>query len=343
MAPVRQLRVGGVWLRYVGAVAEHKSSRVWPHGSELLSWRMDPRVSHRVLNRGGVLVEEFTGTRRTWLGKLTEPTADGEYAARGLWSEAAGVYAVDSDFEATGSTTEAISEAIDRGALTWILPADTPEIVWGTPTQPIKLVDLLDNAHTGASMRWWVDADGVFRTGYDPTVPNFVVPRLVAGRGLTLAEDTYFSHLLGKYFDSSAGFPTVLVGDAAAAAEFGYQERVVDLTAMGVIDEAAAISELQGRLALTGARLGWAENLNLGYGQITNPGGRAVALSTPQAGHMVQLAGVRDRSRPGVPSPNTNIVIARDEYVVGAPTVLLEPMGKAPRDYEALAISGAAA
>lgn len=337
------IRIGGTWLRAIGPFADVTHIHAWPHGFDQATWRMPPTLRHPTLDRGGAIVEAFVGGIRRGIGRLAEPAADGQYVANGAWSEAAGVYAVDAGGDATVSTNEAIQAAIDRGALTWTLPPDTAEIVWGEPTQPLKLLQLLDEATKGAGMRWWIDADGAFRITADPTEPSYVVPQVAAGRGLTLAEDDYYSHLVGTYLGAGPVFATVTVGDDDAAARWGYREAPVDLTDMGLIDSTIATSELTGRLELTGARLQFAQQLQAGFGQITTPGGTPVSLASPRAGQMVRLMGITDQSRPAGNRPYTDIVIGRSTYTDGAPTLSLAPVGLAARNLEDILVRGAAA
>ncbi len=343
---MRNVRVGGIWLASIGAFTDVATSHIWPRGCEQLTFRMAPKTTHPVLDRGGALAEGFDGGVRTWMGRLAEPGGNGEYVANGTWSEAAGVLALNSAGDATDSTLDAISTAIDSGALpNWVLPAGTPDVVWGAPTDPMPLLEFLDKAYNGVGQRWWVDADGVFRVGTDPTMPTYHVPHAAAGKGLTLAEDTYFSHLVGQYVATGPVLTTVTVGDADAAAWFGYKQARTDLSGMGVITEPTAIAQLQARLDLVGARMGFAENLDLGYGEITTPGGVPVSLTMPVActragGVMVRLLGVRDRTRAGGLHSTTDVVVARSVYADGAATLQLTPAGKAPRDLQELLAGG---
>lgn len=339
----RQVRVGGMWLRQIGAFDQLTVVHSWPHGSEECTWTMRPTTSHPLLDRGGALVEVFDGGVRTWWGKLTEPSGSGEYAAHGGWSQAAGVYALDGSGNATNTVDTAVDAArpydattnpTGRGAVSWTRPASLLSTAWGTPGEPMKLGDLLDQALAGQGLVWYVDADGAVRASANPTTPNFYVPRAVTGRSLTLAEDDYYSHLVGTYLATGPVYATVTVGDATAAARWGYKEAPVDLTGMGIITSGTATSELNARLALTGARLGYAENLELGFGQITTPGGTPVALTEVRAGHVLRLLGVADRTRPSGDVPVTDVVIARSSYIDGAATVQLTPMGKAPRNLQ---------
>jgi hypothetical protein len=343
---MRAVRVGGIWLHSIGPYADVTTSHIWPHGDDEASWRMRPTTSHPVLSRGGALVEVFNGGRRCWRGHLTEPGGSGEYHANGSWSEATGVYAINSSGDATNDLNEAVDVAIAAGKVSWTRPASLKAAPWGDSDQPLLLTELLDKGTTGQGLRWWVDPDGKCRVAPDPTTPSYYVPHAAAGHGLTLAEDTYYSHLVGQYLATGPVYKTVTVGNASAAAWFGYKEGLVDLTGAGVIDVSAAIAELNGRLALVGARMGFAENLTLGKGEITR-GGVPVPLTMPTAssrygGVMFRLQGVRDRTRPGRPGSSLDIVISKSVYTDGAATGVWTPMGMADRDLAAV-LSGSSA
>lgn len=333
-----QVRLNGTWLRSIGAWSEMTVTQEWPHGLDSVTWKMKPETRHPKLN-GGTLCEVFDNGHRLGPARMTESVGnDGEFAAKGLWSQAQGVYALDGSGNATNTPDTAIDAAISRGAVTWTRPASLSAVAWGTASEPMLLTELLDKAIGGLGKRWYIDADGAVRAANDPTTPNYVVPHAVAGRGLTLAEDTYFSHIVGTYSSSTVPgtFPTVTVGDAAAATRWGRREALCDLTPMGPITAATATTELTNRLALSGARMGYAESLDLGRGQLTTSGGTAVPLTFPTAGQMVRLMGVTDRTRATGESPVTDVVIARSTYTDGAATVRLDPMGKADRDLSEL-------
>lgn len=329
---MRHLRVGGVWLRSIGASTDLTLVHSWPHGSEEATWRMQPGTFHPVLAQGGALVEGYCGGVRMWRGHLGEPATDGQFAAHGSWAEASGVYALDGAGDATNVPDTAIDAAIARGAVSWTRPTSLSAASWGTASDPMKLTDLLEQAMAGLGKRWWVDPDGAVRAAADPTEPTFVVPHAVVGRGLSLAEDTYYSHLIGKYLAAGPVYASETVGDAVAAARFGYKEQRVDLTPMGIISGATATAELNARLALSGARMGYAEGLELGPGQLTTSGGTSVTLTDATAGQMVRLMGVTDRTHPTGDRPVTDIVVARSSCT--DTTLQLTPIGKADRNLQ---------
>lgn len=328
-------RIGGVWLSSIGTWTDLTFSHIWPRGSEEASFRMERRAFDPAISKGGGLFELYDGGQRIFRGRMAEPGGDGTFVANGSWTEAEGVLAIDGSGNSTNIPNTAIDAAISRGAVTWTRPASLSAVAWGaastTASEPIGLIELLDKSMAGLGLRWYVDPDGAVRSAADPTVPTYSVPQVVAGQGPTLAEDAYYSHLIGRYFTASATYATVTVGDANAATRWGRQEAFVDLTPMGVISGGTATTQVTNRLALSGARLGFADNLQFGYGEITNTGGVPVELTQPRAGQLVRLQGVTDRTRVAG-APVLDIVIARSVYTDGASTVQLVPQGKAPRD-----------
>jgi hypothetical protein len=343
---MRAIKVNGVWLSSIGAWASLRYTHEWPRGSTEATWMMSPGISHPAFFNGA-LVEIYDGGHRIWRGRLNEPPSDGNFSANGSWAEASDVLAMSSG-AATKTPDTAIDDAISRGAVSWTRPETLSNVPWGTAPvaseAPMPLLDLLDNAMAGLGKRWWVDNDGAIRASVDPIAPTYYVPQAAAGRGLTIADDAYYSHITGRYFTASATYATVTVGDSAAASKWRRKEAWVDLSPMGVISSGTATTELTNRLALSGARMGFGENLELGFGQITTPGGVPVplnmirAINSPTPGYLVltggvsiRLMGVSDRTRV-TPNPYTDITVARTEYTEGAATLLIVPQGKAPRD-----------
>jgi hypothetical protein len=329
-----KVKVADVDLKRIGSYDELAFSHEWPHGSALVSWVMRFGISHLSL-RAGALVEVFDGGVRIWIGRLSEPSASGEFHAVGLWQDAKGVYALDGSGNATNTPDTAIDRAITDVAVSWTRPASLSAASWGTASEPMDLLQLLDESMAGLGLRWYVDPDGAVRASADPTTPKYYVPHAVAGHGLALAEDNYFTHLIGRYLSGVGTYATVTVGTGTPR-----KEGLVDLTPMGVITAPTATTELTNRLALTGARRGFAEGLELSHGQITTPGGTAVSLTTPRAGEMVRLMGVTDLTRTGLPLPYTDIVIGSSSYKEGDGFVRLNPVGMAARNLtEALKVA----
>lgn len=326
-------KIGGKWLASIGA---HSPITVeyGQHGSEAASWEMDPKIRHQLL-RGNVDVDIYDGGVCVWVGKMVEPGSDGKYAARGLWRQAETTYALDGSGNINSVPYSAIEFAIDRDDLSWVGGfANFPFVAWGAPSEPMTIAELLDAQVAELGTRWFVAPDKNVYHAADPTAPAWVVPHAVAGEGLTPAEDDFFTHLLGRYLDAGSVFRSTTVGSTEAETVFGRRVQLVDLTDLGNTTQVRANAVLTGMLLKSGARMGWGQGLELGYGQITTPGGTPAALSQITSLQMVRLAGTIDTSRPYLLKGFTDIVLDTVRYTDGAKTITVTPMGYAPRSYE---------
>lgn len=326
-------KVDGMWLRTIGAHGP-VTVEYGEHGSEAASWDMDPNLRHPSL-RGNKPVEIYDGGFCIWAGTLVEPGSTGQYAARGLWHQAETVHARGQLGGITSNPYDAVAWAIDRGDLTWSSPdLSLPYADWGAPTEPMVLSELLDAISAEQATRWYVGPNRVVYLAADPTTPQWVVPHAVAGRGLTPAEDEFYTHFSGAYKNASGVYqPPAIVGSADAKAVFGQRTNMVDLSDLGNTTLARATAVLEGMLLKSGARMGWGEGLQLGYGQITTPGGTAAPLEQIASLQMVRLAGTVDTSRAYLTRAYTDIVLKGVSYTDGSGVITLTPMGYASRTY----------
>lgn len=305
------------------------------HGSELAEWEMAPGRSHPLV-RGNALVEVYDGGFCVWCGTLNEPGTDGAYAARGLWHQAEKIYPMDGSGNLTTTLDTAIYNAIvTRAELKWVFPDSISAVAWSADVSPeMTLADLLDRHCAENGLNWYVDSLRAIRATVLPTTPQWVVPNAVAGRGLTPAEDTFYTHLDGRYKDAGGAYHTVTVGSAEAELVFGRRSLLVDLTDLGNTTVTRAQTVLQGMLLKSGARMGWGEGLDLGYGQIVTPGGTPATLSQVSSLQMVRLAGTVDTSRPFLMDGNTDVVLETVKYTDGSRRLSATPFGYAPRSME---------
>jgi len=158
------------------------------------------------------------------------------------------------------------------------------------------------------------------------------VPAAVAGKGLALAEDDFATYLIGRYLSTPETVSTITQGDPAAMALWGRKEVIVDLTPMGVITSSFALDQLNGRMALSAARLRFSEGLDLAHGQITTMGGAPAVLSQIRAGHRLRLQGVADKTRANSFAAYTDIVIGRVRYTDGSGRIAIDPVDLAARN-----------
>lgn len=327
-------RINGHSLSTLGPRARHGRITVeyGPHGSERASWEMDTRFSHPLV-RGNALVEIYDGGFITWCGTLVEPGADGQYAARGIWHQAEGLYPMDgSDNLTTNIDVALFHSIITRGELDWSQPVSISNVEWASEPSEMKLSDLFDRYAAENALRWWVTPNREIRFGADPTTPQWLIPHAVAGRGLAPAEDEFYTHLRGRYLDSATNiYKPVTVGSSEAANAFGRRTVLVDLSDLGPTDATRGSSVLQGMLLKSGARMGYGEGLELGLGQITTTGGRAAALKQITSLQMARLAGTVDTSRAYLLRGYTDIVFETVKYTDGARTITATPFGYAAR------------
>lgn len=327
-------KVGGVWLGSIGAHGPF-TVEYGPHGFDSASWQMDEDLRHPLL-RGNIAVDVFDGGLRIGSCKMVEPTTAGQFSALGIYHQAERNYALGQLEGMTSNPYDAVQWAINRGDISWsAVDPSVPYADWGNPSEPMMISDLLDAVAAEYAMRWYVSASD--KTAYmeaDPVVPQWVVPHAVAGRGLTPAEDEFYTHLTGRYLNSTGAFVSTTLGSQEAQDAFGRRVKLVDLSDLGSTTQSRANQVLSGMLLKSGARMGWGEGLELGYGQITTPGGTPAPLNQIRSRQMVRLAGTIDTSRPARVRAYTDIVLDRVRYTDGAQTISLTPFGYAARNFD---------
>lgn len=312
-----------------------------PHGPETASWQMEPNYQHPLL-RASQQVKVYDGGFCIWVGTLVQPGSSGDYEALGAWHQAESALALDAGGNPTTVPDAAIAGAYARGEITW--SGTISSSVWGgtSPDPTLTLESLLDGFAAEQGIRWSVTPGLTVTTKVDPTTPQWVVPHTVAGRGLTPADDEFCTHLVGTYLVTATTYATRTIGSAAAANVFGRRTRWVDLTPMGVITAAGADSVLTGMFLLSGARMGWAEGLELSSTQITTPGDTPAPLAQITSLQMVRLAGTIDTSRANAMPAYTDIVLGTTRYTDGEDSISVTPIGYAPRNLGDLLTKAAA-
>lgn len=323
------VRIAGQSLHTIGAYGP-VTVEFGEHGSESASWEMPPSTRHPLL-RGNKRVDVYDGGIRIWVGTLVEPGSDGQYFAKGLWRQAENAPALNGSGVMSTVPNDIINGASSRGDISWTYASSISATAWSTSNGELSLADVLSGVAAESATRWVVSPDLTVSLVADPTTPRWHVPHAAAGRGLTPAEDEFVTHLVGNHLVSAGVFSTQTVGSAEAAGVFGRRSVPVDLVPLGFISGARANAILTGMFLRAGARMGWAEGLELGAGQITTPGGTPAGLQQVQAGHMVRLCGTADASRANILRAYTDIVIAKSRYTDGSGVITLEPQGYAPR------------
>lgn len=312
------------------------------HGMAEAQFEVDPRLQHPML-RGGMYAQIMDSGIPIGVGTVVEPSTDGLVTIVGAWNDAKTATTLDAVGAPTGNPSSAVDAAQARGEIRFGRADDSLALGdWAEPSTTLMLADLLDDSAMSVAKTPWVDGYGVVRFEADPTKPRWTVPHAVAGRGLAPAEDSFYTHLVGRYMTLTPGvMDTELVGDDDAAIAMG-RRRVghVDLEPLGPIDKPRAHAEMMGIFALAGARMGWAEGMTLSTGQITSPGGEPAPLSLLRSRQMIRLEGVIDTSRPSRLEANLEVVMGQVKYTDGADVVSWSPVQKAPRStHEVLAVA----
>lgn len=321
----------------VGAWHGTKFSHGWPYGPLRASWQMDP-VRHPNLYWGAPVIMTLGGIG-LWRGFLNEPGRDGAMSALGLWELAKGAQCFNASGAATAEPRDAFVQARARGVLPgW---ADTvPDIYPGAAAQQMdapypaqSLASLLDYVTGEQGTRWAVDSySGALIVAADPTTPSWVVPHQVAGEGLTPADDDVATHLYAEYL-TGPGQVTVTTTPVVSpdyVSGSPKTERLVPLIDKGFITDATARTYLTNMFGKGVGRVGWADGLTLGRGDVLTTGGDVLDPALVIAGSMGRLAGVWD-DRGATPFGNTDIVAAETEYDEDADKVQVKPVGLQPR------------
>lgn len=329
--------INGRPLQQVGSWEGMKYSYGWPFGSLAASWQMRDQIRHPLLHLGA-LVTLYLGGVPIWRGMLLEPGRDGRMTAVGLWEEAKGAVTLTAAGATTAEPRDATVQAIARGALRWAGPV--PDIYPGAAAQQVDapypaqmLSALLDTTTSANGTRWAIHPfSGRLITAADPTAPSWRVPHLVAGSGLTPADDSTATHLIGEYLDGPGSLkvtPAVVSPDYIQGAP--RIEKHVDLTDKGYITQAKAITFLTGMYGQGVGKVGWADGLQLRRGDVLKIGGNvadpaAVAVSVA-TGTMLRLDGVWDDRAAAGPTGFTDIVASEAEYDETTDTVQVKPVG----------------
>ena len=231
----------------------------------------------------------------------------------------------------------AVDQAIARG-LPWLRPATIGTTALGIENGVLESVQtVVLRAAKKAGKRAHVDTAGVLSLLADPTVPRW----LLGGMGdyTGTADDEFITRLFGYYVAALDGtgepsaWATVLAEDTAAALKFGQQrEATVDLTALGLLTASDAQTNVNGRFALVGGRMGWTTPFTVGRGLRLSSGELADPAAVV-AGDMIGLPGVRD-SRSQVTSwAMLRLIVGEARHVVDDGLTYCKPLGLLPRGF----------
>lgn len=343
------VRIGGVWLSPAEASGLKWSSR-WGYegysGCFQASVTLDVDSNHTPphLARGSLFEVIEHGGRR-WAGRTTEsePGRPRTIHAFGFGAEAANYPAIvqTGGVWVPSTVPNAVVDAAIALGLPWVREESLGTVAIGDPEGQIKTVaQLMDAAAKQAGKRWVVDKFGRVSMQSDPTSPTWVFAPGDAYMGT--ADDDYVSHLYGYYVSAATGTPprptahaTVQVGDTQAAARWGRKARWVDLTNLGLLTEGQARAEINGRFALTGARMGWTNGVE-GDDYTRHISGAPALLTTMEAGQMARIHGVADIQGDLVVGSHVDIVGGFVEVDGDGARVRFDPVGMVARDFESV-------
>jgi hypothetical protein len=330
---LEQVRVAGVWLNDIAPWGDLETSTSWGSGGggcDEAVWSMafPPMGRHRALVRGA-LVECFIGSTRTWMGTLGQPDwSEGTFKADGLGKLAGKYQAVDASLSATSDVNTAIDRAIVRG-LPWTRSASFGSGSWSATSDSLNtLGDLLDLVADYYGSRWAVFEDGVIFRAPDPTIPTWQVAPGV----IDLGEDDgdYASTVMGRYLDSATStYLTVTATDTKAAGVYGTAEHPVDLTDLGPRSTTFAQTLVNGILANGRAKIGWANDVEVGPYELRTMGGLPADLSMVRAGQVVRVHGVYDQLNL---TPYRDLVLGKVSRRSSSSTITLAPVDTQPQD-----------
>jgi hypothetical protein len=357
-----QITVAGVPLHAHGALSGVEWSSCWLYdgvgGDKQASWQWFTTIRPPWLHAGADVVIRTSGRRR-WAGRLNEPEeTDGgwscsAYGLRVLADDYQSFVNVaapgDPDEWATSTSADpALDSAIDERNLPWFRFDDFGSSPVGTEDDTtLTLGEVLARATKRAGLRAVVDQFGTARLLADPTAARWRVGGM--SNYLGTADDELVTRLYGYYVsgvDGSTGEPngwaTVVTPELLSAStetaderKFGVRvERTVNLTALGLVTEADAQADVDGRFALVGGRMGWTAGFAVTRAWLTAANGAPGNPAAIRAGDMLALPGVRD-FRTSTANRATAIVIAGEaRYVADEDVCYVTPMGYVPRDFQ---------
>lgn len=326
------IKINGQWLTDHGAFGELKWSSKHRGGCEAASWQVDSL--RRLPFRPGQLVEVLDNGWPVFAGTLLEPDGDRMHA-RGLYYQGEAA-ALDSAGNATVNPDVALFAAIiTRQMLNWVQPVSLLNADFGTVSGVTTVIALLTAWAESVGKVIRVDARRRVTAVTPATTPRWYVAP--GSAQLTVAQDTYATHLIGRYLDSATGtYKTVPATNSRAATAFGPREQTVDLAASGLaIDTAQATAILQTRLA-EASRPGWANALQLASWELTTAGDAPANLRSVQGGDLIRITGQMDTTIATGPLPYIDVIADEVTYVDGSDVIDIKPVGLEVRSVKAL-------
>lgn len=326
------VKINGRWLTDRTAFGELWWSSKYRGGSEAASWRVDS--TRRLPYRPGQLVEVVEMGVPVFAGTLLEPDGD-VFHARGLHYQAKRTHALDGAGDVTVIPDVAIDTGIGGGFLGWSRIESLSSAAFGSAAAPMRLDVLLDSWAEAEGRVWRVDGRGVVRASLPPTTPRWHVTP--GASRMSVAEDSYVTHLLGRYLSTGTGAyaTTPPAIDADAAARFGPRSEMVDLTGEGVaLSAVEAEAIVANRLAMGAARPGWSTPLRLAGWELTTAGDSPANLREVRGGQMIRILGQMDMTIAAGVKPYIDVIADEVTYVDGSDFIEVKPVGLEVRGLE---------
>lgn len=301
------------------------------------SWSM--ALSRAVLPptwlRRGAIVDLYDGMTRFWSGILDMPERgeDGDtlnLTAHGLCREE--FRAWDASYAASTTPSVAVAAAIGRG---WQIAAGSGIATTALATQDTQqlntIADLLDAQIDGSASRWTIGAGRVLNVAAPPTVPVWRVAEDVALFGA--ADDDWLETGALRYYDSTQNKPlTVHFTNTAAQTKFGHSEAAADITGLGPMTAADALTKVTNAVGQRSGRMGFTNALNVGLADLTTLAGTPVRASQVQAGQMVRGFGFNDPTTL-YPAQAIDFVAGEVRCTADGDSVYLAPQGMVSRGF----------
>lgn len=257
--------------------------------------------------------------------------------------------AIDSVPAASSVASAVIDRAIGQG-LRWAGRDGTvPTTAFGSSATTDSLNSigsLLNSVGKGANAKWGVGQDNIIRFMSDPTTPTWTIaPDQIP---LGQADDNYATVVWVNYKSAvTGGYARVFSPATPSGVQtlFSRREFPADFSGLGAISAADAQALADGLLAQLKGRIGLTSGLTLTSNQILNAGGVPADLSMVEAGQMARIHGVTSDLLAINGQTYYDFVIGQTRYTDGAPTIQVDPMGLAARDFAAVveAMGGVAA
>jgi len=353
---VTDILVAGNPLDAFGTVTDIEWSSIYAYdaicGDKTASWKWFTTARPAWLHAGAEVVIKTMGRRR-FAGRMNEPEeTDGGWScnAYGLRVLGDDVQALE-DVATPGDPAEWMpttipNTGIDTAISTWDLPWYRSESFGGTAIGSddaitLTVSDLVKRAGKLAGKRPVVDQFGTLSMATDPTTPSWLLGGM--SNYLGTADDQLITRMFGWYvsgIDGSTGLPNaygpmVVAADEDAETKFGVVvHAVVDLTQLGLLTEAEAQAQIDGRFALVGGRMGWTAGFAVTRSWLSRMNGAPGDPAAIRAGDMIRLAGVRDFRTTTANRASADIIVGEARYVADEDVCYVTPLGYVPRDFQ---------